>query len=339
MLLNPRFFTPFILESKDQVSPSSTIFNLLSVPPGQNVANVEEAWRQGVWSVQVMQPDLQIARSYTPVPPPPQQSKPAKDVDSGVGGGAGGEDGGIPAEMVRLFVREEVNGEVSGFLHRIPLGTVVHLKGPRVELEIPEDVGEVLFLAGGTGITPALQLAYCLFKARGVEKDKLPRMRILWACRRREDSRTGLEDESVRALRGSLWEKASAAVTGHSAMVGRPKGETASRKPVKQTRLVDEIEKVVAHSDGRVSVDYYVDEERSHITEELLRSHLSNNSSDQTMPGAPEGRKKLLVVSGPEGFVAHYAGPKEWEGGKERPGPLGGLLKKINPKGWDIWTL
>lgn len=337
MILNPRFFTPFILESKDQVSPSSAVFNLLSVPRGQNVGNVEEAWRQGVWSVQVMQPDLQIARSYTPVPPPPlPQSKTAEDVD---GGGAGGEEGGVPPEMVRLFVREEVKGEVSGFLHRIPLGTVVHLKGPRMELEIPEDVGEVLFLAGGTGITPALQLAYCLFKARGLEREKLPRMRILWANRRREDSRTGLEEESVTALRGSLWEKASAAVTGHSAMIGRPKGETASRKPVKQTRLVDEIDNVVAHSHGRVSVDYYVDEEGSHITEELLRSHLSTKSSDQTASGAGEGRKKLLLVSGPEGFIAHYAGPKEWEGGQERPGPLGGLLKKINPKDWDIWTL
>ena len=315
------------------------MFNLLSVPRGQNVGNVEEAWRQGLWSVQVMQPDLQIARSYTPVAPPPPLAKTTKEVDGAGGRGTSGEEREMPPEMVRLFVREEVKGEVSGFLHRIPLGTVVHLKGPRMELEIPEDVGEVLFLAGGTGITPALQLAYCLFKARGLEKEKLPRMRILWANRKREDSRTGLEEESVMALRGTLWEKASAAVTGHSAMIGRPKGDTASRKPVKQTRLVDEIDNVVAHSDGRVSVDYYVDEEGSHITEELLRSHLSSKSSNPTMSGAAEGRKRLLLVSGPEGFIAHYAGPKEWEGGQERPGPLGGLLKKINPKGWDIWTL
>ncbi|KAL9124314.1 MAG: hypothetical protein Q9217_006346 [Psora testacea] len=322
LTLNPKFFTPFILSSKEPVSTTSSVFNLLSVPIGQNTDNISEAWRLGVWSVQVMQPDLQIARSYTPLPPTEE----------------------MPDEQVRLFVRREVQGEVSGFLHRISPGTLVHLRGPHLEYRIPDNVEEVLFLAGGTGIAPALQVAYTLFTARPRSGREVPRIRILWANRRREDSRAGLEPPEVQQFRINLTNRI------RNATAGGARGTPVITKPldeayglvgcVKQTRLVEEVEQLATKSAGRVSVEYFVDEEGSFITEAMLESYLiSQSSSDAPPPDIPSPRKKLLFVAGPDGFVSYFAGPKCWKGGRELQGPLGGILQKIDPQGWEIWTL
>ena len=267
-----------------------------------------------------MQPELQIARSYTPLPPTE----------------------GLPNELVRLFVRREDKGEVSGFLHRIPVGTVVHLRGPRVEFQVPDDVDEVLFLAGGTGIAPALQVAHCLFKARptGAEAT-LPKMKILWANRRREDSRAGLEPDELQEIRQSLWNKALGMMkAGERKPWSFSKSNIELASEMKQTRLVEEVERFASSFGGKISVEYFVDEEGSIISESVLRSRLeSRDSQDEDSPIPSTKQTKLLLVSGPDGFIAHFAGPKEWQGGKEVPGPLGGMLRKINPQGWDIWTL
>ena len=322
IILNPRFFTPFILSSKDSITPTSSVLSLLSLPKGQNTDNVSEAWRTGVWSVQVVQPDLQIARSYTPLPP----------VE------------GMPDEQVRLFVRREVQGEVSGFLHRISPGTLVHLRGPQLEYRIPDDVGEVLFLAGGTGIAPALQVAYILFTARARASGERPRMRILWANRRRVDSRDGLEPPDVQQFRTDLASRIRNAMTSSGRgkpVITKPLDEADAKiESVKQTRLVEEIEAFATQSAGKISVEYFADEEGSFITEKLLEPYLVDESSSGVPPSEnPTAKKKLLLVAGPDGFVEYYAGPKEWHGGREISGPLGGMLKRLDPQGWDIWKL
>jgi hypothetical protein len=38
------------------------------------------------------------------------------------------------------------------------------------------------------------------------------------------------------------------------------------------------------------------------------------------------GGKNLLMVSGPDGFIAHYTGAKVWAGGKELQGPVKGVI-------------
>ena len=252
---------------------------------------VSEAWRKGVWSVEVIQPELQVVRSYTPLPPN-ENTEP---------------------EEVRLFVRKEPQGEVSSFLHRIARGTLVHLRGPRLEYEIPEDVDEVLFLAGGTGIAPALQIAHTLFNYRKKSPNG-PELRILWANRTREDS----------IDRPSLQPPATA-------------GEVATPSESTQNRLVEEVESLKAKHGGKLIVDYFIDEESSYITESLLRTYLSGVDQTANQDGTP--RTKVVLVSGPDGFVDAFAGPKKWQSGKEIQGPLGGLLKKIDPQGWEIWKL
>lgn len=319
LVLNPRFFTPFILKSREKVSSTSAILNLLSLPKGQNTANVSEAWKTGVWSVQVMQPELQIARSYTPLPP-------IEDTEP---------------EQVRLFVRQEPQGEVSTFLHKINRGTIVHLRGPRVEYEIPDDVDEILFLAGGTGIAPALQVAHTLFNHRTKPTDQGPELRVLWANRRREDSINGLDHfSSQRAPAGFVPKVRKLADEWQGeppSQLKEANEESAAPSQPSQSRLVEEVESLKARYGGKVIVDYFVDDEGSYISESLLRTYLSG--IDQTANQDGTTRRKVILVSGPEGFVNAFAGPKTWKDGREIQGSLGGLLKKIDPQEWEIWKL
>ena len=322
LILNYRFFTPFILERRDRVSSTSCILSLKSVPAGQNTDNVTEAWKTGVWSVQVMQPELQIARAYTPLPP---------------------RDGDEP-EQLRLFVRQEPNGEVSTFLHTIYRGTLVHLRGPHLEYEIPTDVDEVLFIAGGTGIAPALQVAHTLFKYRTALPDNSPKLRILWANRRREDSYNGPLSNYSQHFQEKGYSKLrsiSDAWIGRAATKpeGAPDNDAAGLSQA-QTPLVEELEALKSRNPGQVEVDYFVDEDNSYVTESVLRRYLSSNEqkSDHSTNDQP-ARKKIILISGPDGFVSFYAGHKFVKGGQEIQGPLAGLLRKIDPKGWEIWKL
>ena len=319
VILNPRFFTPFILEARDKVSSTSSILSLLSVPKGQNTVNVAEAWKTGIWSVQVMQPELQIARAYTPLPPASGDAKP---------------------ELLRLFVRQEPKGEVSTFLHRINRGTLVHLRGPHLEYEIPKDVGEVLFIAGGTGITPALQVAHVLFEHRIAASGSEPRLQILWANRRREDSFRGLEPSLPQQVQEGVVPKLKGLIERWQ---GKPQIEAIESgkgvppvKPIVQTPLVEEVEALRSRYEGNVSIKYFVDEESSFINERTLKDHLDNVGMRQPPNDRP---KKLILISGPERFVSFYAGAKSMMGGKEIQGSLGGMLRRVDPKDWDVWKL
>ncbi|KAK0512740.1 hypothetical protein JMJ35_004757 [Cladonia borealis] len=329
LILNPRFFTPFIFEKRDKVSSSSCILNLKSVPAGQNADNINEAWETGVWSVLVMQPELQIARAYTPLPP---------------------RDGDEP-EQLRLFVRQEPNGEVSTFLSTIYRGTLVHCRGPHIEYEIPADVDEILFIAGGTGIAPALQVAHTLFNYRTALPDQSPKLRILWANRRREDSYQGPVSNSSQHFPetgNSKFQSISAAWFGKPA----PKPEeTPATKPEStsnndatnplqpQTILVEELEALKSHHPDQLEIDYFVDEEDSYVTENILRRYLGSNNEEQSDHDLAARKKKVILISGPDGFVNYYAGPKYWRNGVEVQGPVEGVLRKIDPKGWEIWKL
>ena len=332
LILNPRFFTPFIFEKRDKVSSTSCILNLKSVPAGQNADNINEAWQTGVWSVLVMQPELQIARAYTPLPP---------------------REGDEP-EQLRLFVRQEPNGEVSTFLSTIYRGTLVHCRGPHIEYEIPKDIDEILFIAGGTGIAPALQVAHTLFNYRIESPDKSPKIRILWANRRREDSYQGPVSNSSKHFaekEDTKFQSISAAWLGKPA----PKPEEISAiKPEStpandaanpshpQTVLVEELEALKTRHPGQIEIDYFVDEENSYVTEDILRRYLSSHgdqSSDHSTDDPEARKKRIILISGPDGFVNYYAGPKYWRNGAEIQGPVEGVLRKIDPKGWEIWKL
>jgi hypothetical protein len=262
--------------------------------------------------VQVKQPQLQIARAYTPLPPP--HGKPDSELDD--------------AQELRLLIRKEEGGEVSTYMHKLPEQSTVELRGPNIEHELPHNTKEVLFLAGGTGIAPALQVAHALRGRPGA------RMHILWANRKREDCVGGHSDGLQAASPGR--------VAGWRSMFGREDPvlpQEFATSPHKQGVMVRDLE--VAKKSSKVhgsglSVEYFVDDEKSFITPVNVARHLK--LSDQK-DNATTKQNKVILVSGPDGFIEHWAGKKMWIGGREVQGPLGGVLSKMDLRGWQVYKL
>jgi NAD(P)H-flavin reductase len=300
--LNPYNFTPYTIVSKEAVSSSSSIFTLQSKQCSESSSQtIKEIWRKGVWSVEAKQPQLQIARSYTPLPTT--------------------SDGQFGDEL-RILIRREEGGEVSNYLHNLPANATVNLRGPHLEFGIPENVTEVLFLAGGTGIAPALQVAKLLAQRSGTK------MHILWANRKREDCIGGQNDAKSSAVTGQS--------NGWRSLFGFEKSvveQTVSDVPSPKALIVQELDRLKNGNDHNdLEVAYFVDEEGRYIKpDDISRLLGSTTSNDST--------KKLILISGPAGFVAHWAGEKVWTAGQEAQGPLGGVLAQLKLQGWKVWKL
>ena len=307
--LNPSTFTSFTLASKEPISSTSAVFTLRHDDPQTSQIIQEIRDKACIWSVQAKQPQLQIARSYSPLPSSQKQEEP---------------DGAI-----RLLIRREHNGEVSTYLHNLPFYSTLELRGPYVELEIPEAVTEILFLAGGTGIAPAMQVADIIAR-----REDRARCQILWANRRREDC-VGGDRRSVLPGRLSGWRS----LFGLEENVVTVSEDETTEKEDKGL-IVRELEALKEKAMGKVDVAYFVDEESDFIKSghvlEHLRHSLRHNGSGKV---SEDGGQKLILVSGPDGFIEHWAGKKVWVGGHEAQGPLGGVLSRIDLKDWKVWKL
>ncbi|KAI7162502.1 hypothetical protein KC352_g26686, partial [Hortaea werneckii] len=132
----PGEFVRYTLVGKEEVSSTCSIFTLKPAA-GTSIDTAELYDRRAISSVQFKQPQLQIARAYTILPPIEGQD----------------------SQELRFLIRKERNGEVSGYLHRLQLGAEIEVRGPSVDYVLPEKIGKVMFLAGGTGIAPAMQIA------------------------------------------------------------------------------------------------------------------------------------------------------------------------------------
>jgi hypothetical protein len=306
--LNPHTFSPYSLASKRPVSSTSSIFTLRPrYTDDESKSGIQEACKKGIWSVQIKQPQLQIARSYTPLPST-EESRPQDDL--------------------RLLIRRENAGEVSNYLHKLPEETTVNLRGPFLELEIPKNATEVLFLAGGTGIAPALQVANLLTQRKDMK------LHILWANRKREDCAGGKSDIHHLPPSGLL--------SGFKGLFGSQQASLPSPKEHEtghEESIVQEINKFKSKSNvGSLVVEYFVDEEGKFIKDGNILQHVKHLAQEDSASQTALGEKYILV-SGPDGFINHMAGEKIWVGGREAQGPLGGVLAQMNLPGWKIIKL
>ncbi|KAJ5279926.1 hypothetical protein N7478_005298 [Penicillium angulare] len=170
--LNQDTFTKYSLVSREPVSTTSSLFTLRPrYPSGSNYDVYEEAWKIGVWSVMFKQPQLQIGRDYTPLPTTAATTLTVDEENEG---------------YLRFFIRKDPFGEVSRYLHNLTIGADIEMRGPQFECIIPEETQEIIFIAGGTGIAPALQAGYSLLNNKEQESPK-PKIHILWANRLKED--------------------------------------------------------------------------------------------------------------------------------------------------------
>jgi ferredoxin-NADP reductase len=286
-LFDPPRFTPFTITKREIVSPTSIILTLRPrlAPLNESTADLyKEWWESVIWSVEVKQPELQIARSYTPLPPTKSDEN----------------------SELRFLIRKEHKGEMSGYLHSLDVGSKIELRGPHLGYDLPQDVADVVFLAGGTGIAPALQVAYTLLERRKTDGEQA-RIRIVWSNRRREDCEGGVgQRDNMAQQRG------------------------------KQTgRIVEELENLQRRHPDQLTVDYLVDEENRFLNRRKI-SQITNDSQNIERD-AKQPAPKLLFISGPEGFVNYFAGPKKWEDGKEGQGAVTGVLGQMRLKDWTIW--
>jgi cytochrome-b5 reductase len=283
-------FMPFTITKREYVS--STAF-ILTVRPKQGPSNrtavdpYKGDWEKGGWTVRLAQPEMQIARVYTPLPP----------------------SGSDKPDELRFLVRKVKGGEVSTYLSRLPIGAKVLVQRwyPSVDTIDLKNTTDILFLAGGTGIAPAMQLAYALFEGQ-TREDGGPKMHIVWGNQRREDCLGGRPD--TRAFNE-----------------GRGKN-----------RIVAELENLQRKHPERLSIEYVVDEERTFIDERILQQNIS--------PSPPSNSAaKLICVCGSEGFMRHVAGSTldddKINGHDTRKSTIisGGVLSRINVAGWDILKL
>jgi len=297
-------FVKYRLAAREDISSTCAIFTLRPVLGSKGIDVNTEGTERAIKSMLFKQPQLQIARAYTLLPAEPGQAD----------------------DEMRFLIRKERGGEVSGYLHRLEAGAEVEVRGPNAEYVLPERVNKVVFIAGGTGIAPALQAA------KAVAADEAD-VHILWANRHREDCEGGKSD-TLSA--GSSWSETFA---GWFSPFGTPgKDATAQDTAVERrpkSEIVRRLEALKRNGQGRVAIDYFVDDEERFIKPIEATTLVRASFSPETKPDG----KNVMFVSGPEGFVKAWAGPKEWRDGRELQGPLGGTLSKLDLKDWEIVKL
>ncbi|KAI2643318.1 hypothetical protein GGS21DRAFT_536780 [Xylaria nigripes] len=226
-VINTSTFSPFTILKREEVSPTAFILTLRprawvnpktlvsgridedDEPSGYPSARIQEAWRHGLWSVEIKQPQLQIARHYTPLPPlmTPAHSPSVEESNKRVALEHGEDD---EQADLRFLIRKMDGGEMSSYLSRQRVGETIWLRGPHLGFDVARRLGirndnscdgngiidqdgrqkGVVFLAGGTGIAPALQIVHRLLdssNSSGKPQNK-PHVSILWANRSSADA-------------------------------------------------------------------------------------------------------------------------------------------------------
>ena len=301
MSLYTLHFRPASLLKRDESYGASSLLTMQMRGAQGNIVP-PDLWKRAIWSIEVKQPQLQIARHYTPLPFAPH-------LESG---------------QLQFLVRKEPGGEVSNYLHNLVPGAKVELRGPHVDYLIPENMDEVLFIAGGTGIVPAMQVANCLAQRPPPKNGRVPKVTILWANRQSAGAFGSIEQKSLPSdlSLASLSEQA--------------------KQKLKDTPL--SLLAAIGHAGTlrngmRLCASLFVDDKSKYIQAADIQHELSEIDGIDEANETKARNKKMIFVSGPEGFVSHIAGPRTLHMGVEVQGPVAGLLADLDLKRWHVWKL
>ncbi|KAK4199872.1 putative cytochrome c mitochondrial import factor CYC2 [Triangularia verruculosa] len=380
--LNGQTFSPFEIVDQQQISPTAFIITVKPVisrwDPLSGQAKLEwidnlqrELSRAGTWAVEIKQPELQVARDYTPLP----YDEPSTAHEDGTQDRARSFFFSQPTSpTMKFLIRKTDGGEVSSWLSRRKVGDTIELRGPHQSFNVVARVGaedgdkRVVFLAGGTGIAPALQTANSIFQEHQQTMKQMPQVDIIWANRSREDCRPEnpiiklleqLKQESQGKIsyvctvdedgtfitandiiakaqlespkqaqkptaspRKSWWFSASAGSTQANAAQLEPPTQSTGKD---ETNCYFHSPQLLVASAGE---DYEKINGEKRNPKWKCTCWKKVDGVDLRIPKF----KNLLMVSGPEGFINHFAGPKYWADGKERQGPVGGVIGQLAKK-------
>ncbi|GAA5918414.1 hypothetical protein JCM1841_003951 [Sporobolomyces salmonicolor] len=269
-VLAPDRWTAVKVQSVTPLTPETSLFRL-EVPKSmlpEVIAGDHGA--QPVLSVFVKDPNLQIQRAYTPLSSSSFNS-------SG------------PA-ILDLVVKRYADGEVSRYIHRLGAGDEMWVRGPAMTWYYrPQDWDEVVFIVGGTGVTPAYQLL--------------------------NDT---LRSSSSPSSSGSFPSPAVSLIYASpspSRILLRPELDSfAAQDPSKVSikYLVDGLDP----GTGKSSLP------RDSVLGMLDRKKLQ----EWIGKGGDKSKRRMVVVCGPEGMINVVAGPR---GRNFSQGPIGGILKEL----------
>lgn len=382
--LNPTSFVPYTIVEREQVSSTAFIITVEPFDPlhrlmggseknARKNANklrneLQEAWHHGLWCVEIKQPQLQVARDYTPLPPPVGQER--EEMQRG---------------RLRFLIRKMEGGEVSSYLSKLQVGDKVELRGPHLGFDVArrlggslessssghgggkEQGGRVVFLAGGTGIAPALQVARRLYgpvyeKGNGKKEEEWkeiedvpaipPKMTIMWANRFREDCPDCEDLEALRKrgyLPPSLDNAKNAAAGGimpylQNIKAHHPEQFNYACTVDTEKRFIDAktiLDAVVSTTPNPKSPSSTTSLTKSttnpscpfHSSSALINVSDRQDHEARCKCASHANGKNLLMVSGPDGFIARFAGPKAWSEGLERQGHVAGVAGELMKKG------
>ncbi|KAI0169625.1 hypothetical protein GGR52DRAFT_475258 [Hypoxylon sp. FL1284] len=360
--LNKTSFTPFTIVSKEQVSPTAFVLSVRAGAASATTrARLREAWDHGLWSVEIKQPQLQIARHYTPLPPPPRAHEEEKNNDDS------GKNVDEDEEILRFLIRRVDGGEMSTYLSRLRVGGAVWLRGPHLGFDVARRLGSsssdstgqaagrvVVFVAGGTGVAPALQVARRLLDGPEPDETKPAAMSILWANRAAADALGRPLPPTSASGRGS-WLPSSWWRCG----VQSDKTQERQEQTAEESSLARQIRDLQRRHPSRFYISYFVDAEATRISSQDIQRAAPTSGQQLGLPPAKtcpwhspaalanlpddddakrqdtacgcggDGGANLACVSGPDGFVEAYAGAKRWHAGGEMQGPVRGLLGRL----------
>ncbi|KAF4120810.1 Sucrase/ferredoxin-like [Geosmithia morbida] len=362
--LNDETFVPYKMTSRTALSPSSFVMTVVPQTPNPDPPYLlpgSRRWRHPLWSVEFKQPEVQISRHYTPLPPPLEGS------DTAI---TRGENEVESEGALRFYIRAVGDGEMSRYLNRLRPGNTVHLRGPHVGFDLVRRLGaakRLVFLAGGTGVVPGMQAARVALD--GYDDAVVS---LLWAVRQRCEIEMGggTSSERTTVTKAKRWWWPF----GHEAGPTELRGDDDGRNLAPVARQLADMKKRYG---DRLSVQIVVDDEKTsfgleHVQKALLdtaapdHNHTSasvkapikakpvhpgtdcplhdqalhNLASEFEAGSSPDCRcdaihgvslpgKNLFIISGPDGFVTHYAGEKLWRGGRHTQGPVGGVAGRI----------
>ncbi|KAK4701549.1 cytochrome-b5 reductase, partial [Phenoliferia sp. Uapishka_3] len=252
--LSEQKFVPLKITGVEKVNADTSIFKL-ALP---KALLPKEMYGGPILSLYVMQPDLQIQRPYTPLSFAPFASDGSTEVE--------------------LLVKRYDTGELSRWMHRLQVGDEVKVRGPVVTWDYrPDAVDDVVFIVGGTGITPAYQLLETV-----LAKPNPPNISIIYASS-----------------------------SPSNIYLQTPMNAFSAQHP------------------DKLSVTYVVDKLDPGMKETACGPIVGRLNTkivgDVIGRGGGSGRR-VVVVCGPDGMVAHVAGPRARNLSQ---GPVGGILGEL----------
>lgn len=322
-VLTPDAFSTYQITNKQAVSSDTCLIELAPKYAASSAMLKSGAtlWNaKRLWSVQVKHPMIQIARNYTPLPlyfmQPDRPGLPPLLRIMGTSADEG---------RMTLLVKRYEDGEMSRYLHSLPVGSDVEIRGPFVEYKFPYG--------------PADQQPM-----RQPMLDNPSRMKA--------ESQLDPSNSAPKAETLAMFTAGTGITTAFQLLLSPhnpPRGfvevyhSARTREDVPFDRF-----RLFLESVGRAKFHIYIDDENRYIGPDDIPVQKSLDSQEITEPSASPNSKKYLsvlqqyadvkkeldvplpsrsVVCGPPGYVTYVSGDPGMNGDSE----IGGLL---GPKGW-----